>query len=286
MRTVSLLLISVSLLLVSAKDLSLQSAVAQDDVPRDITKIAGDLYRFQNNRHYSVFLVTDEGIIATDPINKDAAHWLKQELAKRFAKPVRYLIYSHDHADHVSGGDVFADTATIVAHANAAANIAAMGVPTAPPTLTFSEELVLELGGKTVELTYLGPNHGNALIVMNFLDARTLFAVDIVAVNRVPYRDFPGAHIDGWITSLKSIAEMDFDILAPGHGPIGARSDVDNHRHYIEELYAAVLAKVAAGDSLEDIKADVTMEPYKDWLQYDNWQQLNVEGMYRMTIPR
>ncbi|MFQ5904529.1 MAG: hypothetical protein ACE5JO_12665, partial [Candidatus Binatia bacterium] len=64
---------------------------------REITRIAGDLYRFRNNFHYSVFLVTPAGIIATDPINADVAKWLKAELKKRFNRPVKYLIYSHDH---------------------------------------------------------------------------------------------------------------------------------------------------------------------------------------------
>ena len=93
------------------------SGNAQAQQPqRSIVKIAGDLYRFQNNTHYSVFLVTRDGIIATDPINPGAAQWLKSEIDRRFGKPVKYVIYSHHHADHVSGGALFADTATFVAH--------------------------------------------------------------------------------------------------------------------------------------------------------------------------
>jgi len=90
---------------------------------RGIVRITGDLYRFQENAHYSVFLVTPEGIIATDPINADTANWLKAELRRRFDKPVKYLIYSHHHEDHVSGGEVFSDTATVIAHENAVQGI-------------------------------------------------------------------------------------------------------------------------------------------------------------------
>ena len=57
-----------------------QSAGAQDDVKREITQIAGDLYRFQNKFHYSVFLVTPAGVIVTDPINAAAAKWLKAQI--------------------------------------------------------------------------------------------------------------------------------------------------------------------------------------------------------------
>jgi hypothetical protein len=51
---------------------------------REITQIAGEVYRFRNQNHYSVFAVTPAGIIATDPINADAAQWLKTELQRRF----------------------------------------------------------------------------------------------------------------------------------------------------------------------------------------------------------
>ena len=100
---------------------------------RAITRIAGDLYRFQNNFHYSVFLVTRDGVIATDPINAEAAAWLKAEIAERFGQEVKYLIYSHDHVDHIAGGEVFADTAVVVAHDNAKAAILGEKRPTAVP---------------------------------------------------------------------------------------------------------------------------------------------------------
>ncbi|MEE9595225.1 MAG: MBL fold metallo-hydrolase, partial [Acidiferrobacterales bacterium] len=131
-------------------------SLAQADAKRSITKIAGDLYRFQNNFHYSVFLVTSEGIIVTDPINVDAARWLKAELVKRFNKPIRYMIYSHDHVDHIAGGEVFAGTAIVVAHENAKADIIAEQRPTAVPDITFSDQMTIELGGKRVDLSYVG----------------------------------------------------------------------------------------------------------------------------------
>ena len=60
----------------------------QQPAQRSINKIAGDLYRFQNNFHYSVFLVTPAGIIVTDPIDANAAKWLKAEIATRFNQPI------------------------------------------------------------------------------------------------------------------------------------------------------------------------------------------------------
>jgi glyoxylase-like metal-dependent hydrolase (beta-lactamase superfamily II) len=74
-------------------------------------------------------------VICTDPVNADAARWLKAEVAQRFGKPIRYVIYSHDHADHISGGEVLADTAQVVAHENARRTIVAEKRPTAVPTV-------------------------------------------------------------------------------------------------------------------------------------------------------
>ena len=169
--------------------------LAQQGAPqRSITQIAGDLYRFQNNFHTSVFYVTDGGIIVTDPINADAAKWLKDELAARFPdRPVRYLIYSHDHADHIAGGEVFAgDGATVIAHENAKEDIVGEERPTAVPEITFADRMTVELGGKVVELVYLGRNHSDNSIVMHFPAERAVFAVELVSVDRLPFRGLPG----------------------------------------------------------------------------------------------
>ena len=86
---------------------------AQNPV-RGITKIAGEVYRFRNNAHYSVFAVTPAGIIATDPINASAATWLKDEMKKRWPdKPIKFVVYSHDHSDHISGGEPLNGTCTM-----------------------------------------------------------------------------------------------------------------------------------------------------------------------------
>ena len=83
---------------------------------RMIVKVAGSIYRAGNGNWWSLFVVTSDGIILADPISPDFAAWLKGQLAERFpGKPVRYVIYSHSHWDHIEGGKVFADTARFVA---------------------------------------------------------------------------------------------------------------------------------------------------------------------------
>lgn len=267
--------------LVASAVMLVSAAHAQNAPKRAITKIAGDLYRFQNNFHFSVFLVTPDGVIVTDPINADAATWLKAEIKKRFDKPIRYLILSHDHSDHSAGGEVFADTATVIAHKNAKAAIIGEGRPTAVPDLTFSDRMTVSLGGKSVELIYIGASHSDNLIVMNFPAERTLFVVDIVSVRRVAYKTLSDSYFPGWINALQKIEAVDFDILAPGHGPLGVKADVAANRGYIGSLYSGVLNGMRKGETLESLKSSVTLDEYKDWGRYKEWRPLNIEGVYK-----
>jgi len=91
---------------------------------REIIQITPDLYRAHEGNWYTIFLVTPAGIVLGDPINLNFARWLKTELDMRFPQQsVRYVVYSHSHYDHASGGEVFAATATFVAHENMLRNM-------------------------------------------------------------------------------------------------------------------------------------------------------------------
>lgn len=258
-------------------------AQAPNPPVREITQIKDNVYRFRNNFHFSVFAVTPAGIIATDPINADAAKWLKAELAKRFNVPVRFLVYSHDHADHISGGEVFADTATIIAHASAKQKIIGEKRPTAVPQVTFTDAMTIELGGTVVELSYVGKNHSDNMIVMRLPAERVLFAVDFIPVKSVGFRDWPDAYLDEWIESLKQVEAMDFDVLAPGHGALGDKQSVKDFRVYMETLRAEVTKLAREGKSLDEIKQMVKLPQYESWGGYKQMFELNVEGMYRMV---
>jgi len=97
-----------------------------EDLPRhEITHLTDDLYRFRQIRDFGMFVVTPDGIIVVDPMNSEMAAWLKTQLDERFGLPVKYVIYSHHHNDHASGGEVFADTATFVGHENMRKNMRA-----------------------------------------------------------------------------------------------------------------------------------------------------------------
>jgi glyoxylase-like metal-dependent hydrolase (beta-lactamase superfamily II) len=265
-------------------------ALAQQPAPppvREISKIAGEVYRFRNNNHYAVFAVTPAGVIVTDPIDAGTAQWLKDEIKKRFNQPVKYVIYSHDHADHISGGQVFTDTAIVVAHDNAKAAIIAEKRPTAVPAISFSDEMIIELGGTLVQLSYVGKNHSDNSIVVRFPKERIVFAVDFIPVETLAFRDFPDGYINDWVDSLRRVEAMDFDVLAPGHGPLGKKAHVMMFREYLEDLRGEVLRHIREGKSLDETKQLVKLTKYEKWGNYQQWLPLNVEGMYRyMSVYR
>jgi glyoxylase-like metal-dependent hydrolase (beta-lactamase superfamily II) len=90
---------------------------------QEIGKLTGDVYYARMDDYVSAFMVTAEGIILVEPIGTEFATWLKGELANRFHVPVKYVIYSHSHWDHASGGAVYADTARFIGHENMLKNI-------------------------------------------------------------------------------------------------------------------------------------------------------------------
>jgi glyoxylase-like metal-dependent hydrolase (beta-lactamase superfamily II) len=83
---------------------------------QEIGKLTGDVYYARMDDYLSVFMVTPDGIVLVEPIGTEFATWLKGELTRRFAVPVKYVIYSHHHWDHGSGAAVYADTARIIGH--------------------------------------------------------------------------------------------------------------------------------------------------------------------------
>lgn len=251
------------------------TAVAQEAV-REVGKVTGDVYRFRNDGHYTVFTITGDGVVVTDPIDAEAAAWLKTEIEKLTDQPITHLVYSHSHGDHASGGSAFGDVPNIVAHQNAPAAIDGVS-----PTWRFSEKMRFTQGSKSFELSYLGAGHGTDLITMVIRPENVGFIVDAVASKRLFYKDFPGTTPDLWTQQVRNVNALDFDILVGGHGPVGVKSDVAEALVYLEEMRAEVLAGLKAGKSVDELAETITMDEYKDWINYEEWRELNVRGMAR-----
>lgn len=248
---------------------------------QELAKVRGDLYRFTSDDHSSIIYVTEEGVVIGDPINRDAAVWLKAEIEKQFAQPVKFMFYSHHDADHASGGEVFAESGTVVvAHENAAQHIQDKGVKTATPDIVFSDSVTLRVGGKQVELHYLGKNLTDDMIVAHFPAEEAVFAVDFVAVESLPRGDLAGAFLPDWYTSINRLAQIPFTYLIPGQGEIGIHYDAIEHGHYLRELENRVRRAHKAGATLEEMQSNIKLPRYKDWSNYEQWLPDNILGIY------
>ena len=150
-----------------------------------IGPIRDGLYRFTAGNHHAMFWATDDGIVVLDTINNEAAGWLKAELEDRFEQPVRYVVYSHNHFDHIYGGEVFDKLGTIfVTQELARDDIVHSKDRTRVPDLTLKDELAIHLSGETLRLRYHGTNNGRGSISMLFEDQRVLYVVDWIVVGR------------------------------------------------------------------------------------------------------
>ena len=256
-------------------------AGAQNEPVRSIQQLAGNVYYFRNNNHYGVFAVTSDGVLLVDPINRDAGEWLKEQIRQRFNQSVKIIIYSHDDGDHSGGAEAYADTVEeIVAHENAPAGILEDDRITVMPTRTFSGRLDLTLGETSVELIELGPGHTDNLIAVRFPAERILFVVDIFSGKRLPFNGIgPAYDVDTVVGTLRRVEKMDFDILAPGHTGLSNIADLVAFRTFLENLRAQVLHHRKEGKNVEEMKTLITMEAYKDWLNYEAWLPLSIEGM-------
>lgn len=264
------------MILLATMTVASTGSVLAQDVKREITRVTFDTYRFQNQFHNNIFVITGDGVVVTDPINAEAAAWLRVEIEKLTDEPIKYLIYSHSHGDHASGGTEYGDVPNVIMQENAPEDIDLVEA-----TERFGDEMTFTLGSKTFELTYLGPGHGADMIALVVRPDEVAFVVDVVSAKRLFYRDFPGANVDDWIAQVKKVETLDFDILVGGHGPVGVKRDVSEGIAYLEELRADVLKGLRAGKTVEQLQQEVTMAKYKDWAAYDSWRALNVQGMAR-----
>src|SRR5215470_1935289 len=137
----------------------LATAMAQVPAPPlfATTKVDGtdNVYIFRYGRHQSMFVVTPDGVIATDPIGlrRPAARAYIEEIRKITQGPIKYVVYSHSHFDHIAGGQPFKELgAVFVAHRNAKARIVALQRPdVVVPDEVVESEKTITLGGTTLE---------------------------------------------------------------------------------------------------------------------------------------
>jgi glyoxylase-like metal-dependent hydrolase (beta-lactamase superfamily II) len=267
-----------------AAALVLASAPALAQAPQrpqfSTTKVEGtdNVYIFRYGGRQSMFVVTSAGVIATDPIGygfPDTVPTYIAEIKKVTDQPIKYLIYSHHHNDHISGGKPFKDAgAKIVAHKRAKERLAVLKDPEIPlPDETLEKSKTLKLGGTTLELTYVGLNHSDSTLVMRLPKEKVLFVVDIIPVGQMPGRGMIDFYPLEAEQSLERIIKMDWDKLIPGHPGVGDRlgtkQDAQDQLTFLRDASAAVKVAAREGKCWEPAEKEVKLPKYEKWPGYE-----------------
>lgn len=238
------------------------SSVAQTPLPApvqgsEVTQIGPGYYTFRHLGLRNIFLITREGVIVTDPIDPTAARVMREEIRKLTPLPVKYVIYSHQHWDHVRGGRIFAEEgATFVSHRNCLAHF--KDLPEAEivmPTRTFSGDRdVIRLGERRLELRWLGVNHGDCLIVMTPDHVNIPFIVDLATAGGMPLPFIADYSLHNWVRSLRELEQWPFEQYVGGHGiPLAPKSRIAERREYLEALMQETRRELDAGTAIEQI---------------------------------
>jgi len=274
-------------LIIALFALALSGAVSEAQTPPFETRqITDNVYIFRYGGHQSMFVVTPEGVIATDPIaylRPQAATTYIAEIRRITQAPIRYVVYSHHHYDHIAGGKPFKDLgATFVAHRNARAHLERLQYPDAIlPDEVVDDARTIELGGTRLELHYVGRNHSDNSLVMLLPREKILFAVDFIPIETVQFRDMPDGFLPDWFDSLDRVLAMDWERLIPGHpyagGRLGSKEDVRNLKQYMTDLSNVVRQAANEGKCFDQAMKEIKLPKYEKWGNYEQYLPGNIE---------
>ena len=246
----------------------------------ETTKVEGtdNVYVFRFGNSQAMFVVTSAGVIATDPIGygrPQAVTTYLDEIKKVTSQPVRYVIYSHHHFDHIAGGKPFKDAgATFIAHRRAKERLERLKDPhTVIPDEIVDTQRTITLGGTTLELVYLGLNHSDSTLVMRLPAERIIFTVDWLPVGSLPGRGIIDSYPLEWEESIKKILAMDWDRLIPGHpgagGRLGTKKDVQDILAFLQDASAAVKTEAQKGGCWDRVEKELKLPNHAHWPNYE-----------------
>jgi glyoxylase-like metal-dependent hydrolase (beta-lactamase superfamily II) len=250
--------------------------------PFATTKVDGTdgVYVFRNGGHQAMFIVTTAGVIATDPVaygRPTGGQTYLDEIRKVTSPPIKYLIYSHHHYDHIAGGKALKDAgATVVAHRRAAERLAVIKDPhtVLPDEVVGDGGRTITLGNTTLELIYLGLNHSDSTLVMRLPKEKIIFAVDFIPVGSVPGRGMIDVYPLELEDSIKKVIAMDWDRMIPGHpgpgGRLGTKQDAQDQLTFLQDASAAVKAEAQAGKCWDAVEKELKLPKYENWPGYAN----------------
>jgi cyclase len=241
------------------------------------------------------FVIGDDGVAVIDTFqDAAAAKQLLGEIQKLTKLPVKFVVNTHYHLDHVTGNAVFAQAgAVIIAHKNVRTwihteNLKFFGAGIKPeqkawidglfaPNLVYDSALELFLGSRRVVVRYfLGHTGGDS--VVSVPDANVYFCGDLFWNKSLP--NLIDASTENWIASdMKMATEGPTATFVPGHGDVGTAAGVRAMAAYITDLRAALSQPVKDGlkdDALVNAVLPVLKQKYGDWNYFDHFAKPNI----------
>ena len=213
-----------------------------------VQEIGDQLYSVSDGSYNTMFMVTDEGVIAIDAPPTLGANYLKA-IAEVTDKPTTLVIYSHAHMDHIGAARIFPENATFVAQQETASELQrAMNVATNTsmvppvPTETFSKNMTLKVGNQTLQLDYHGNNHLPGNIFIYAPQQKVLMLVDIIFPGWIPFPYLAIAKDTAGFIEAHDIAlnNYDFNTIVAGHlTRLGTKADVGVQRELVMDLEKA-----------------------------------------------
>ena len=255
------------------------------------------------------FVVTTEGVVVFDTLGTPSLGWdLLRQIREVTDEPVRYVISSHYHADHIYGLQAFKDhtQAAIIAHQRAreynqnqlTADEKAdqrldqrrhalfpwvdRNTRVVPPDTTFTDGTTLALGGKRFVLLYAGPAHSSSDIMMMVEPDKVLFAGDIVQNGRVPFMNSDDVDTKTWLKALDEVEQLAPSIIVPGHGNAytAAREAIAFTRNYILFVRDAMQKAAETWTDFDAAYAQTDWSRYSDLPAFEDNNRGNAYRIY------
>ncbi len=266
----------------------------------EVVNLAEGVYGFigEEGATNSGFVVTREGVVVIDTQGpKDLALLLKRRILEITDKPVLYVINTHFHGDHTFGNQYFKEAKEIISHENTKINLtekdkehreqfkrffgekALEGFELTLPTKTIKDTFLMQVGGKTIELAWLGRGHTDGDIVVYLPVERVLFGGDLLYKERLPW--LGDAYISDWVGTLERVRNFDAGIYVPGHGGIGDITMLTQLQSYLMDLQNEVKRYLEKGMSVDEMKKEIALPKYQNWSRYQEWLPFNAEKVYR-----